>query len=77
MDRLAESLPPGGFREWMAYERLEPDPLETIINVLLLGFSALSVGAHVTPEMLDPRKQHEEERTVSPREQVAMLRHHF
>lgn len=74
VDRLSESLPPGALLEWAAFERIEPDPLEVIIDVLRLGFAALSVGAHVSPDDLDPRRQKQEGGHASPNEMVAALR---
>lgn len=56
MDRLLDELTPGQFDEWLAWSRLEPDPVMRIAEILKLGFSAvcLAWGMEFDPEILDP-----------------------
>lgn len=53
---MLDRLTPGEFDEWLAYEEIEPDPLERIVTILGLGFAALSnaLGVSLGPEYFDP-----------------------
>lgn len=72
MDKLAEALPPGRLLEWIAFERLEPDSIETLIDVMKLGLAAISKGLEFDPDMIDPRRHEGQEAT--PKQQLAALK---
>ncbi len=53
---MLDRLTPGQFDEWLAYDEIEPAPLQRIITILGLGFAALSNawGNKLGPEYFDP-----------------------
>ena len=71
---MLERIEPGEFDWWVAYERLEPDPTERIVEILKLGFAGLCNcwGAKVEPDYFDPKPKEPVE--VAPQQAVAMLR---
>lgn len=55
---MLDGLTPRQFAEWIAFRRLQPDPLDRLIRIVKLGFAALcnSWGAKLEPDDLDPLK---------------------
>jgi hypothetical protein len=79
--RVLDSLTPSDMDEWVAFEEIEPDPMETLIEVVKLGFSTVMAawGAEIAPDYFDPRKQDKQGGEVvdaSPNQQVAFLKAH-
>jgi len=68
-------MTPRQFAEWIAYRRLEPDALETIIEVLKLGFTALvnCWGGKLEPDNFDPRLRDRKQEAEQTPEQAAMI----
>lgn len=78
VDRVLDSIEPKDMDEWIAFERIEPDLMETLIGVVKLGFMAVmgAWGAECTPDSFDPRKQKKKEEEIvdaSPDQQVAAI----
>ncbi len=75
---MLAGLTPGQFAEWIAYRRLEPDPVELIVEVMKLGFAAIvqTWGGKVEPSYFDPRSDRSKEETVNqtPEQTAAMFR---
>jgi hypothetical protein len=64
------------FDEWLAYRKLEPEPLRAIQVTLRLGFSALcrAWGMDVSPDAFDASQatKHDEQE-VSPEQGAAIV----
>ncbi len=75
---MLASVSPQQFDEWLAYERLEPEPVGRLIEVTKRGLALLAAvqGAKIDPEDLDPLQPERESaaRTVGPQQAVAMIR---
>lgn len=73
---MLDDLTPRQFAEWIAYRRLEPDAMETVIEVLKLGFAALtnSWGGKVSPDDFDPRDRKEKQAEQTPEQGAMMFR---
>jgi hypothetical protein len=73
---MLAAVSPEQFDEWVAFDKIEPDPLEKIRVILKYGLSALTQGLPVKPNDLDP--VHVEAapavNNVSPQQAVALLR---
>ncbi|MGA2035881.1 MAG: hypothetical protein ABSG68_26840 [Thermoguttaceae bacterium] len=76
VDRWLETIAPERLDEWEIFQRIEPDPLDRLREVLKMGFALLAAGlgiSKVTPEFFDPVKP-EEAAPVGAREAAGMLR---
>lgn len=83
VDRILNSIDAREMDEWIAFDQIEPELIETLIGVCKLGFSSVvrAWGGEVTPDTFDPRKQKKDEENnmtdssadLSPDQQVAVL----
>lgn len=62
---MLDGLTPDQFAEWRAFRRLEPDPMERIIQILKLGFATLA-GGGIDPEQFDLKPSRAPEPAASP-----------
>lgn len=80
MDRWLDTIGPRQFDEHVAFDRMEPDELRRIRDILKLGFAAISggwCGAALEPDYFDPPAMQEKEKKqpeVSPNEAVATVK---
>jgi len=53
---MLDAMEPGEFDEWLAYRKIEPDPLDRLFIILQLGFCILANawGAKIEPHDIDP-----------------------
>jgi hypothetical protein len=54
VEAMLDGMSPEEFNEWVAYRRLEPDPLIRILCVLKAGLAAIANHASFDPEDSDP-----------------------
>lgn len=73
MDAFLDSFTPEEFRELLASERLDPDPLECLLATLRLGFSVLASQiatanagevVEIPPSLFDPTAKPDRKRDV-------------
>lgn len=79
VDAELDRLDPRQFDEWVAFEQLEPDPLDRIREVLKLGFATLAgvsgFGARIEPDELDPvTRDQSKSKLMSPEQAAETLR---
>jgi hypothetical protein len=68
------AITPGLFSEWLAFEEIEGDPVQRLIEVVKLAAVAVcsALGMRIEPEMLDPQETNEQE--CSPEQGAAIAR---
>jgi hypothetical protein len=69
-------ITPREMDEVVAFERLEPDPLWRIAEILKRGFTAMACSSEIQPDDFEPEslRKEETEPCLSPDQQVQMLR---
>jgi hypothetical protein len=74
VDRMLDEVSAEQFDEWLAFDRIEPDPLDRIREILKLGFSVLAAGhgARISPAEFDPVKP-PEPAAVTPNQAAAAI----
>jgi hypothetical protein len=72
------------FDEWMAFRRIEPDPLDRIAEILKIGFATLCAvnGAEIEPDKFEsPQKRiddnSDKQQVCSPRAIAGKLREKY
>jgi hypothetical protein len=73
VDAMLDRLAPEAVNEWVAFRQVERDPDEWLREIVKRGFAALCncQGAKVKPDDLDPAKDEEQNKPVSPRQAAA------
>lgn len=73
---MLQEVSPEQFDEWLAFDRIEPDPLERIRVILKFGLSAIAQHIPVKPEDLDPVniEKTEAPNTHTPEQALAAIR---
>lgn len=78
VDGLLDQVDPQDFDEWVAWSRVESDPVKRLIEVMKLGFSALCAaqGLDLKPDHFDPEAQKDaaDGQEMSPEQAAAMAR---
>lgn len=77
VDAMLDQIEPRQFDEWVAWRRLNPDPVERIATILKLGLaaSANAWGAAIEPDQLDPLNPTPDEAPdMSPEQMAAAVR---
>ncbi len=86
VDRVLDSIEPKDMDEWIAFDQIEPELMETLIGVVKRGFAAVmsAWGGEFKPDRFDPRKDKQDDNAnekqddevvdASPDQQVAFLK---
>ena len=72
---MLDGLAPEDLDELAAFDKLEPDPLLRIVDVLKAGLTAIANagGAQIDWDRADPQEDAAEEQTVSPERAAALM----
>lgn len=79
MDEFLDQFTPDEFTELMASERLDPDPMERLCEILKIGFATILAGLgaeDITPEAFEPSRSEpaaKKSETLSPNDFARMV----
>jgi len=73
---MLDRVSPKQFDEWVAFDQLEPPPIDRLIAIVRTGLVALcqAWGVKLTPEDLDPWLKEEAAQEVKPTQAYNMLK---